>query len=480
MSQRIPDLFPIDFVVVGGGAGGLTSAIALARCGHKVTVLDDTPSYESTNLGSGARIPPNATKVLYRWGMEERLRECSIKNTGTMYADYHTGTTTGVQEWEQDVLEETGGDFILLHYSDFRRILAESAREHGAILRTDAKVVGILADPERPSVTLESGEVVTGDVVIGADGNFMPNRTSRQHLLHGLGQDAVEVPTGLQFFNALIPESGVANDAAVMEMINDLKKTGMILTWFAPTFGAIGFPIRETLTGVNSFSLYVYAEYESKDRSLRESSSEELLSCIGECDPRLTALAREVGQITTMPMVERPALEDWVHPNGRILAIGDAAHPIPTGSHYAVGMAVGDAAALGRLFSHLHRREQISSFLSALQEIRADRVEQVMRSAKSNIFAISLPPGIAEARNQELRERAEKGIRTLGKGYDTSEEMIQAVEDIFAYDPEDEADNWWVRWGLTQERAARIFDLTPMAVNLHTTSSDHTGAAGEA
>lgn len=88
-------------------------------------------------------------------------------------------------------------------------------------------------------------------------------------------------------------------------------------------------------------------------------------------------------------------------------------------------MAVGDAAALGRLFSHLHRREQISSFLSALQELRADRVEQVMRSAKSNIFAISLPPGIAEARNQELRERAEKGIRTLGKGYDTSAEMIQ-------------------------------------------------------
>lgn len=147
----------------------------------------------------------------------------------------------------------------------------------------------------------------------------------------------------------------------------------MILTWFAPTFGAIGFPIvspstdalalgspfshpirphspsqRETLTGVNSFSLYVYAEYEAKERFLRESSSEELLSCIGECDPRcvptpaairkvltslpcdrLTALARQVGQITTMPMVERPALEDWVHPNGRILAIGDAAHPIP-------------------------------------------------------------------------------------------------------------------------------------------------------
>ena len=38
---------------------------------------------------------------------------------------------------------------------------------------------------------------------------------------------------------------------------------------------------------------------------------------------------------------------------------------------------------------------------------------------------------------------------------------------MFAYDPEDEADNWWVQWGLMEERAARIFDSTPIVVDTH-------------
>lgn len=31
----------------------------------------------------------------------------------------------------------------------------------------------------------------------------------------------------------------------------------------------------------------------------------------------------------------------------------------------------------------------------------------------------------------------------------------QAIRQVFAYDPEDEADAWWVQWGILQERAAR-------------------------
>lgn len=31
---------PIDFVIVGGGIAGLSSAIALSRVGHRVTVLE--------------------------------------------------------------------------------------------------------------------------------------------------------------------------------------------------------------------------------------------------------------------------------------------------------------------------------------------------------------------------------------------------------------------------------------------------------
>lgn len=37
-------------------------------------------------MGAGCRIPPNATKLFYRWGMEERLRASSVKSRGVVFA----------------------------------------------------------------------------------------------------------------------------------------------------------------------------------------------------------------------------------------------------------------------------------------------------------------------------------------------------------------------------------------------------------
>ncbi len=120
---------------------------------------------------------------------------------------------------------------------------------------------------------------------------------------------------------------------------------------------------------------------------------------------------------------------------------------------------MGDAAALGRIFSHLSRKDQIDGFLSAVQEVRKERVEDVMRRAAGNIFAVSIPPSVAAAHDREMDRQVEKGLQTLkGKRRiqpQSSEQLIAAVENIYAYDPEDEADNWWVRWGALESRAAR-------------------------
>ena len=80
---------------------------------------------------------------------------------------------------------------------------------------------------------------------------------------------------------------------------------------------------------------------------------------------------------------------------------------------YSIPLAVGDGAVLGRLFSHLHTREQIPSFLCAVQEIREERVASVINSCEGN--TASLPPGVAEARAQQLRELQQRGSPRLGK-----------------------------------------------------------------
>ncbi|KAL1945600.1 hypothetical protein VTO73DRAFT_1602 [Trametes versicolor] len=457
--QRTPDFMQIEFLIVGGAITGLSAAIALSRVGHKVTVLDTLPSFSETPMGAGCRIPPNATKLFYRWGMEERLRASSVKSRGVVFARCNdSGSVVGQHEWEEEMLEETGGDFLLIHYTDLRRILAESAVEHGATLRSGCYVVDVRADPQRPTVTLESGEVLTADVVVGADGSHVGPHCTRRAILKAIDQEDVEKHSGMELFNAIIP--GTALDKLEdPEFVKQLRKPGTVFTWFGPGHGALGFPIKEPKTGNLLFTIYIYAPSDDTNFQVRMIDKERMLKKLEGRDPRLVALAQHVSDVSLVPMVERPYLEEWVHPEGRVIALGESAHPIPVGSLYSVGMSAGDGAVIGRLFAHLHRPDQISSFLNAVPEIRAPRVERVIRAATGNIFAVSLPPGVAEARDRDLREHAERGIQEItgtGRmGRQTSEEMMSAIENIFAYDPEDSADDWWVQWGLMQERASR-------------------------
>ena len=88
--------------------------------------------------------------------------------------------------------------------------------------------------------------------------------------------------------------------------------------------------------------------------------------------------------------------------------------------------------------------------------VGGDKPSDVLEAAKGNIFALSIPPGLAEAHDRQLRAQSERGLENLSTSMtsgQTSEEMMMTVESIFGYDPEDAADDWWVQWGVLRERA---------------------------
>jgi 2-polyprenyl-6-methoxyphenol hydroxylase-like FAD-dependent oxidoreductase len=69
----------IHFAVVGASIAGLASALALARAGHRVTVLEQAAE-DAPRPAGGLRVPPNVSKVFARWGLGDALAQIAVQS----------------------------------------------------------------------------------------------------------------------------------------------------------------------------------------------------------------------------------------------------------------------------------------------------------------------------------------------------------------------------------------------------------------
>jgi salicylate hydroxylase len=133
-------------------------------------------------------------------------------------------------------------------------------------------------------------------------------------------------------------------------------------------------------------------------------------------------------------------------------------------------MAFEDAVVLGRLFSHLKRDDQIALFLCAYEELRQKRCSQVASDEIAQLVYSTLPPGEhQEARDADLKSKERAGRNVLEPPDDdddeTTAEYWEKAKFLFDYDAEDVADDWWVQWGLLNERAKGVeLRLPPLKV----------------
>ena len=124
------------------------------------------------------------------------------------------------------------------------------------------------------------------------------------------------------------------------------------------------------------------------------------------------------------------------------------------GTIQATAMAVEDGAVLAKLFAHLTEERQIESFLYAFQELRQARTRGVRASEFGNAFFMAMPDCEASRqRDAGLAALGAAGQNVLEGGDGEASGAWDEIRTIFGYDCEDEADDWWVQWGLLRERA---------------------------
>lgn len=118
-------------------------------------------------------------------------------------------------------------------------------------------------------------------------------------------------------------------------------------------------------------------------------------------------------------------------------------------------MSLEDGAVLARLFSHIRTEDQISTLLYAFQDLRQPHVRRIKEGEMNNMNFMGMPQcEFQQGRDDALRTNRDAGLDAFATDGD-QEELPQwaEIKEVFGYDAEDDADNWWIEWGLLRERA---------------------------
>ena len=80
----------VPLLVVGGGIGGLATALAVARAGRRVHVIEKSPEF--TEIGAGLQLAPNATRMLDRLGLLDSVLTLATCPRNLVMMDAVTGS----------------------------------------------------------------------------------------------------------------------------------------------------------------------------------------------------------------------------------------------------------------------------------------------------------------------------------------------------------------------------------------------------
>lgn len=116
-----------EILVIGGGIGGLATALGAAEVGQKTMVLESAPQFGE--IGAGIQMGPNAMAVLDRFGLADEIEKYAVFPKRLVLKDVYTAKELSVLDLGDEFKAKYGYPYIVLHRSDLHRVLLEACEK---------------------------------------------------------------------------------------------------------------------------------------------------------------------------------------------------------------------------------------------------------------------------------------------------------------------------------------------------------------
>ncbi|MEM7717638.1 MAG: 3-hydroxybenzoate 6-monooxygenase [Pseudomonadota bacterium] len=345
-------------LIAGAGVGGLSSALALARRGYQVVVLERSSRLEE--FGAGIQLGPNAFNALEALGIgQDALAKAiyvdRLRLMNAMSAEEVMTLDLGVE-----FRQRFRNPYAVIHRGDLYRVLLNACAKHPEIeIRTGCEFLSYQQTRTHVLVQLSNRQSVGGCALIGADGIW--SRVRKQLI----GDERPRVP-GHTTFRSVIP---------IEEMPEELRWNDATL-WAGDKCHVVHYPLSDNALFNFAITSHTGATEPVSGDPVHVSEVEKTFSHV---HPKVRHIIKHGRDWRRWVLFDRDPTHEWVQQ--RVALLGDAAHP--TLQYLAQGacMAIEDAVCLGDAFAHFG--DDIESALLAYRDLRASRTAQVVLKSRA-------------------------------------------------------------------------------------------------
>ena len=311
------------FIIVGGGIGGLASALGLAKHGVRSIVLEKAPKLGE--IGAGIQLGPNAFHGFDYLGVGDKARKMSVYIDDLILMDAINGDEITRIELGDEFRNRFKNPYAVVHRGDLHGVFLSACKENNLIeMSTNTNIISYEQNSNGVFAISDDGNKINGIALIGAEGLWSKIRAQ----LVGDGPPKV---SGHTTYRSVIP---------IDQMPQELRWNAATL-WAGPKCHIVHYPIH----GGKSFNLVVTYHNDALEPVAGKQVSKDVVRKGFEHVNSIAKQIIEKGKDWKLwVLCDRDPVTKWV--DRKVAVLGDAAHPMLQYLAQGACMAIEDAVCL--------------------------------------------------------------------------------------------------------------------------------------